>query len=77
MRSLEREVLLAFPEQAVQRMAFVSKLPVGWSRSSVDGAMKRLLKAGLIERVGRGVYALTEAGRMTRRDLRPLVQKAG
>ncbi len=75
MKGLERDVLMAFPEQAVQRMAFVRSLPVRWGRGAVDHAMDRLLAAGLIERRSRGVYALTDAGRAERQAVGVIPQR--
>ncbi len=77
MKSMDRDVLLVFPEEPTGRFAFVSKLPVRWKRSSVDHAIKRLMNAGLLTRESRGVYTLTDAGRAARDALMPPAQKAG
>ncbi len=73
---MERDVLWAFPEQPIGRMAFVSNLPVRWNRGAVDHAIRRLVNDGLLVRVSRGQYALTDAGREVR-AVGQLVQKAG
>ncbi len=73
---MDRAVLAVFPEQPVGLMAFVSHLPLRWSRGSVNHAIRRLVRSGLLVRASRGVYALTDAGRAARAAF-SAVPKAG
>ncbi len=66
MRDLDHDLLRAFPEQPVRRRAFRSDLLKRWSHSAVQGALARLMQVGLVARVSRGVYVLTDAGRAAR-----------
>ncbi len=66
LKALDWQVLRAFPDDPVNRMSFLMALPLTMSRNSAIGAMQRLMSAGLLRRLARGQYQLTDAGRTRR-----------